>query len=62
MKEYMAIELLEKAYKDWIEDKDTEHIHLECDLLLVRFLEASGYNDLASKYKSIRDEVGFWYA
>jgi hypothetical protein len=45
-----------------LDEDDEEAAHSEADEVLIRFLMASGFKDVADVYMEMRDKIGFWYA
>lgn len=58
MNKYEAIEKLNA-----IEKGDTEYAHIQADTVLIDFLKASGFADVAEAWEALEKRCnGFWYS
>lgn len=49
---------LKKVYEKYL--NDNEMLHIECDYILIQFLNELGYTKIIEEYEKIEDN--FWYA
>lgn len=57
MTKYDAVMMLDR-----LDDSDPESAHGEAEDILMAFLKANEFPEVAEAFEKARDRVGFWYA